>query len=261
MVEVVAVAGEVPGMAPQEAQFLVGQAAHVGRILVVVEPVLRRRQRSRGRGLAVPDFLLDEFADAREARCHGGRGVLAVADSTQTVQCAPPPMLFNSYVFLLAFLPLAVVAFYALNRVSRTLAVLSLVAFSLYYYAWWDVRYVPLLVGSILANYALGRRIQSLAPAQRRAATALTVAGIVANLALLAYFKYAHFLAAVVGLGGSFGSIVLPLAISFYTFQQIMYLVDSLRGAVAKEGLLQYTRDGRFFPHLVAGPLWHRRAL
>ncbi|HEX9395546.1 MAG TPA: MBOAT family protein [Burkholderiales bacterium] len=170
-------------------------------------------------------------------------------------------MLFNSYVFLLAFLPLAVVAFYTLNRLSRAAAIFSLVVFSLVYYAWWDVAYVPLLVGSILANYALGRRIQTLAPAHRRAAYALSVVGIAANLALLAYFKYAHFLADIVGLGGTFGSIVLPLAISFYTFQQIMYLVDSLRGDVAKEGLLQYTLYVMFFPHLIAGPLVHHREM
>ena len=171
-------------------------------------------------------------------------------------------MLFNSYVFLFAFLPLSVASFYLLNARSRTLAVLSLVVFSLVYYAWWNVAYVPLLAGSVLANFALGRAIQAAAAQGRaRAAQMLMVAGIAANLGLLGWYKYAGFLAGLAGLEGGFGAVVLPLAISFYTFQQIMYLVDSRRGDVAKEGLLQYSLYVMFFPHLIAGPLVHHREM
>jgi D-alanyl-lipoteichoic acid acyltransferase DltB (MBOAT superfamily) len=171
-------------------------------------------------------------------------------------------MLFNSYVFLCLFLPLSVISFYLLNRWSRTLAIVSLVAFSLVYYAYWNYVYVPLLVASILANFGLGRAIQAAAatgPGPR--AKALMVAGIAANLALLAYFKYAYFIAGLFGAAQGLGTIVLPLAISFYTFQQIMYLVDSFRGDVSKEGLLQYSLYVMFFPHLIAGPLVHHREM
>jgi len=171
-------------------------------------------------------------------------------------------MLFNSYIFLLAFLPLAVLCFYQLNRVSRSAAIVSLVAFSLFYYAWWNPANVPLLLASIAVNFALGRRIQALVAASRRApARALLVAGIAANLLLLAWYKYAYFFTRLAGLQLDFGTIVLPLAISFYTFQQIMYLVDSWRGDVAREGLLQYTLYVMFFPHLIAGPLVHHREM
>ena len=169
-------------------------------------------------------------------------------------------MLFNSYIFLLVFLPSAVISFYALNRLSRTLAILSLVAFSLVYYAYWNAAYVPLLLATVPVNYALGRRIQA-AAGRRRAARLLLILGVAGNLGLLAYFKYAHFIAGLVGMAGGIGSIVLPLAISFYTFQQIMYLVDSFRGDVPREGLLQYSLYVTFFPHLIAGPLVHHREM
>jgi len=171
-------------------------------------------------------------------------------------------MLFNSYVFLLLFLPLAVLSFYFLDRWSRTAALLALAGFSLFYYAWWNAAYLPLLLCSIAVNFALGRRLQALAAAGNPPpARLLLVLGIAANLLLLAWFKYANFFAAIAGHPGAFGAIVLPLALSFYTFQQIMYLVDSWRGDVPREGLLQYALYVMFFPHLIAGPLVHHREM
>ena len=169
-------------------------------------------------------------------------------------------MLFSSYVFIFAFLPLAVLCFYLLNRHSRTAALVGLVAFSLFYYGFWNWRYVPLLVGSILVNFWLGRQIQ-----QRRAAGGmprlLLAGGIAGNLALLAYYKYAMFVAGLFGAAPSLGVIVLPLAISFFTFQQIAYLVDSWHGNVTRDGLLPYAVFVTFFPHLIAGPILHHREM
>ena len=105
-------------------------------------------------------------------------------------------MLFSSYVFLFCFLPLAIVCFYALNRVSRTAALVGLIGFSLVYYGYWNYRYVPLLMASVVFNYTLGRMIQArTAASKRRAAQVLLAAGVAINVALLAYFKYAYFFA------------------------------------------------------------------
>jgi alginate O-acetyltransferase complex protein AlgI len=109
---------------------------------------------------------------------------------------------------------------------------------------------VLLLAGSILGNYMLGELIH------RHRARAWLICGITANLLLLAWFKYANFLVhAVLQLHAQELHIFLPLAISFFTFQQIMYLVESYRGERVDGGLLTYASFVAFFPHLIAGPI------
>lgn len=173
-------------------------------------------------------------------------------------------MLFNSYVFVFAFLPLALISFWAFNRYSRSAAVACLILFSLFYYGYWNYRYLPLLLGSILINYWTGRRIQKfMSDGGHAAARVLLACGIIANVALLGYFKYTYFaldtIARLFAVEANLQTIVLPLAISFYTFQQIAFLVDSYRGNVAKDGLLSYMAFVSFFPHLIAGPILHHR--
>src|SRR3954469_13146561 len=97
-------------------------------------------------------------------------------------------MLFNSPVFVLGFLPVALVGFFITGRAGGTRwALLWLVAASLFFYGWWDPRFVLLLAGSILVNYAFARQIR------RRGSRAWLIAGIAGNLALLGWFKYANF--------------------------------------------------------------------
>jgi alginate O-acetyltransferase complex protein AlgI len=176
-------------------------------------------------------------------------------------------MLFSSWKFILVFLPLVLGVYFGLiGRRLVTAARVWLVLASLYFYAYWDPRYLPLLLASIGVNFALGTRLARMhaepdaAPRKR-----LLVAGIAANLLLLGYYKYTDFVLA--NLGGVLGAgfepqgIVLPLAISFFTFTQIAYLVDSYRGETAGYDLLGYTLFVSYFPHLIAGPIVHHRDL
>jgi D-alanyl-lipoteichoic acid acyltransferase DltB (MBOAT superfamily) len=168
-------------------------------------------------------------------------------------------MLFNSNVFILVFLPLVVVGFYVLGRRGNEWAIGFLAAASLFFYGWWQATYLLLLLASILVNFALGRLL-----AQRRSRSLITL-GIAFNLALLGYFKYANFLVdttnAVFETDNSLAPIALPLAISFFTFQQIAYLVDVYRGHVKETDFRHYVLFVSFFPQLIAGPIVYHKEM
>src|SRR5271167_1997895 len=140
-------------------------------------------------------------------------------------------MLFNSPSFVLGFLPLTLGGFFLAGRLYGSRAALVwLLAADLVFYGWWNPRYVPLLAGSVGVNYLLGQRILLLAQAGRPdAARIWLIGGVGFNLGLLGWFKYADFLLHIAAPHAPTLGIVLPLAISFFTFQQIMFLVDSLR--------------------------------
>ena len=165
-------------------------------------------------------------------------------------------MLFNSYEYLCFFLPLALAGYFALAR-RPALATLWLTAASLAFYAWWRPADLPLIVASILANFAIGRALQ----AARPGGGALLAAGVGANLAALAFFKYTAFVlasvAAATGAAMPVVDIALPLGISFFTFTQIAFLVDCRRGRVREASLANYALFVSFFPHLLAGPILH----
>lgn len=168
-------------------------------------------------------------------------------------------MLFNSYAFLFAFLPVALAGYVLLGRRSVTLAAGWLTLASLFFYGWWDARYLPLLLGSILFNYAIGRAIA--ARAGRPAAGRLLALGIAADLALLVVYKYsALFIDSanrLAGLGLPVPDLILPLGISFFTFTQIAFLVDAWAGKVHETRLVHYALFVTYFPHLIAGPVLH----
>lgn len=169
-------------------------------------------------------------------------------------------MLFNSYIFILAFLPLVLVGFFLLSRRNgRSSAVLFLTAASLLFYGWWNPKFLALILISIVVNFCIGRMIHL----GRK--TAWMWAGIIFNLGLLGYFKYAIFLADAVSqaLGSNIPmpDIILPLAISFFTFQQITYLVDTKKGQVAPHRFLEYCLFVTFFPQLIAGPIVHHKEM
>jgi D-alanyl-lipoteichoic acid acyltransferase DltB (MBOAT superfamily) len=161
-------------------------------------------------------------------------------------------MLFPSPVFLLGFLPVTLAGFFVAGRVlSHRFALSWLVCASLVFYGWWNPWYLPLLLGSVLANYTIAGRIRVSAKPRR-----WLLGGLVLNLGLLGWFKYSDFLLHSVWPDAPHLGVVLPLAISFFTFQQIMFLVDTARDPdQADHNLLTYTAFVTFFPHLIAGPI------
>jgi len=165
-------------------------------------------------------------------------------------------MLFSSYAFLFQFMPAVALAFAAARRHSARAGILVLVGASLFFYGAWRPVYLLLLVASIAANFSLGLLMEN--PVRRRT---VGMVGVALNLALLCYFKYTNFildsLHALSGTPPQFLNIVLPLGISFFTFQQIAYLVDVMRGARVERDIASYTLFVSFFPHLIAGPLVH----
>jgi alginate O-acetyltransferase complex protein AlgI len=167
-------------------------------------------------------------------------------------------VLFNSYVFVLAFLPLALVGFFVAARFGQRAAGIWLIATSLTFYGWWNPAFVPLLLASVVANWLAGELIHRLAN-RPQWQTASLVAAIAANIAALIYYKY---LASMLGfLHIAFADPVLPLGISFFTFTQIGYLLDRRSGLVRDASPLNYALFVTFFPHLIAGPIVHNREI
>lgn len=169
-------------------------------------------------------------------------------------------MLFNSYEFLFAFFPATLCVFWFVRRFGLPYENLVLLAASWVFYAWWDVRFLALLLLSIVANYGLGRTI-AYATEGRRARTAdtLVTLGIALNLGVIAVFKYANFFVsnfdALLGAQYVLAAVVLPLGISFFTFEQISFLVDVRRRECLPGNPVHYALFVSFFPRLVAGPI------
>ena len=165
-------------------------------------------------------------------------------------------MLFSSYTFLFQFLPATVLAFAAARRHSPRAGIMVLVGASLFFYGAWRPIYLLLFAASVAVNFALGLRMED--PLRRRG---IGTFGVALNLAGLCYFKYTNFifdsLNTLTGAPLPFVNIILPLGISFFTFQQIAYLVDVMRGARVERDIVSYTLFVSFFPHLIAGPLVH----
>jgi len=173
-------------------------------------------------------------------------------------------MLFNSFEFLFGFLPAAIAGFFLLARVNRALAAAWLAAASLWFYAQWDARFVPLLLASIAFNFASGRFLAR-ASGSNRSRRALLIAAVTGNLVLLGVFKYLDFFISTtnqaLGVSLPLAGIILPLGISFYTFTQIAFLVDAYRGEAREYRFLHYVLFVTWFPHLIAGPILHHRQL
>lgn len=170
-------------------------------------------------------------------------------------------MLFNSYQFIFLFLPFTLAAYFVLGKFGNRAPVLWLALASLVFYSVSNWKFVPLLVASVAFNYTVGWLLieARLHPLSRFAALA---AGVIGDILVLGYFKYAGFLAA--NLNAMFSTeltvdILLPVGISFYTFTQIAFLVDAYRGKVARYGLPHYALFVTYFPHLIAGPILHHK--
>jgi D-alanyl-lipoteichoic acid acyltransferase DltB (MBOAT superfamily) len=167
-------------------------------------------------------------------------------------------MLFSSYQFLFLFLPAALLTYYAVRiKFGANAALAVLIAASLIFYASWNPAYLALLLASIATNYAIGNQLHFRSPWRR---TWLGV-GIALNLLVLGYFKYTHFFLRMVAPEYSLEAIILPLGVSFFTFQQIMFLTDIFKAGQRTYGLPYYAASVTFFPHLVAGPIVPYREL
>lgn len=165
-------------------------------------------------------------------------------------------MQFSSPIFLLAVLPAMFAGFVLVSRCASIAGAKAwLAACSLALLAWWRPEAVPVLLASLLGNFALARRL-----GQSRSRR-LLIAGVLLNCVYLGYFKYALFVVdnanAIFGAGWSSLHLLLPLGISFYTFQQIAYLVDVQACRVQPHGLLDQTLFMSFFPYVVSGPITH----
>lgn len=165
-------------------------------------------------------------------------------------------MLFNSVEFLFFFLPITLVLYHLLRtRVSLQSALFLLICASLFFYAWWQPKYLLLLGASVLVNFYIANAIY------RYRKSWLTTLGVGLNLAAIGYYKYSVFfinnVALLSGENWQIEQILLPLAISFFTFQQIAYLIDVQRHQVIEPSFSNYVLFVCFFPQLIAGPIVH----
>ena len=169
-------------------------------------------------------------------------------------------MLFNSYTFIFYFLPITFGCYYLFNHFKRyRLANLFLTIMSIIFYGYNNISYVWIILSSILLNYTIHVLLLSDSPLRRKYKKSIVLLGILANLGILFYFKYFNFtleiLSGITGRDITFSKIALPLGISFFTFQQVGFIVDSYKGVVRRQNLVSYALFVSFFPQLVAGPI------
>lgn len=168
-------------------------------------------------------------------------------------------MLFNSYIFLFLFLPLALAGYYILNYVNqKRTAGIFLIGMSLWFYGYFNVSYLLILCGSIIANFLFAKAMEHFSE-KHSVQKGILIFGICANVAVIFYFKYFHFflenINALFRTSFTVQKILLPLGISFFTFQQISFLVDSYQGETKDYTFDEYALFVSFFPQLVAGPV------
>ena len=177
-------------------------------------------------------------------------------------------MLFNSYAFIFFYLPVILLGFFWIAGFSHTYAAGWLALASLFFYGYWNPAYVGLLLLSITCNYSFGTwiakaglRIKDQGSRKKH----LLIVAIAANLSLLAYYKYANFFVGnmdtLLGTDWNLTNIILPLGISFFTFTQIAFLVDTYRGEVKEYNFVHYVLFVTYFPHLIAGPILHHKEM
>lgn len=179
-------------------------------------------------------------------------------------------MLFNTYDFIFIFLPIVLLLFYGINHYGQhKAAVFFLVLASLFFYGLWNPSYLWLIIGSIVFNFSIGILFNS-QPTQKYFGSQirkkiLLIIGITCNLLLLGYYKYADFFIRninfAIGSNITFEKIILPLAISFFTFQQITYLLDAFKGKTKEYSFLNYCLFVTFFPQLVSGPIVYHKEM
>jgi alginate O-acetyltransferase complex protein AlgI len=175
-------------------------------------------------------------------------------------------MLFNSYIFIFVFLPLTFIVFRGLQNAKRFDAAMAWLAIaSLAFYGWWSLNGLLLLLILMAWNYVLVAALLRVPTSRVLIRKTLLAIGITANLTVLGYFKYANFflenLAALRETEPALITVILPLGLSFFTFQKIALLVDASKGEVQHFSPLSYTLFVSFFPQLIAGPIVHHKEM
>ncbi|MBQ7765360.1 MAG: MBOAT family protein [Lachnospiraceae bacterium] len=166
-------------------------------------------------------------------------------------------MLFNSYIFILLFLGLCIIGYFGLNHLKKyNLAMAFLLGMSLWFYGYNNINYLFILIFSVLINYGFYLLLNK---TDQKIKKVLMIAGVAVNIGILLYFKYMDFF--IGNINGIFKTeipflrIALPLGISFFTFQQISFIVDAYRGEIPKYNFLHYACFVTYFPQLIAGPI------
>lgn len=171
-------------------------------------------------------------------------------------------MLFNSYEFIFLFLPVTFLGYFTIAKLlKKDFAILWLVLASLFFYGWWDYKYVPLLLFSISFNYIVGKKIENV-----KHKKSWLIFGLTINILLLGYYKYTDFFLNSINqlLNTNYFNlhhIILPLGISFFTFTQSAYLVDAYRGETKNHNFITYCEFVTIFPHLIAGPIINHKEM
>lgn len=172
-------------------------------------------------------------------------------------------MLFNSYVFILIFLPITAIIYFLLNKMKYiTIGKIWLVLTSLFFYSYWNIKYIPIILGSIIFNYNIGILLSK---KNIKFKKTILYISIFLNLVLLGYYKYYNFFIQNLNYlfeeSYNYKNIILPLAISFFTFQQISYLIDSYKNETKEYNFFSYILFVIFFPQLIAGPIVHHKEM
>lgn len=177
-------------------------------------------------------------------------------------------MLFNSFAFIVFFLPITLGIYFIFNKKRLTLAANAWLLFaSLFFYSYWNIAYLPLILISILFNYVIGGVLIDYDSLKKKVISKKTIfiIGISGNMCLLGYYKYMDFFVnninSMLKTNITLLHIILPLGISFFTITQIAFLVDSYEGLVQERNLLNYSLFVTFFPHLLAGPILHHKEM
>ncbi len=167
-------------------------------------------------------------------------------------------MLFNSHIFIFLFLPISLLGYFITNKFNKyNLAEYFLIVMSLWFYGYFNYKYLFIIIISILINYFLGKYIKK--TKNERNKKILLIIGILGNIGLLFYFKYMNFF--VDNINGifktnfEFKNIILPLGISFFTFQQLSFIIDNYKNNIKEYSFRQYALFVVFFPQLIAGPI------
>lgn len=168
-------------------------------------------------------------------------------------------MLFNSYIFILFFFPICILGYYSFNYLRKyTCGQCFLLAMSLWFYAYFNISYLAIILVSIIINYAIYFLFSKFPSKCVR--KVILIPGLLFNIGLLIYFKYMDFfiqnINAVFHKEYALLGILLPLGISFFTFQQISFIVDAYKGEIPQRyNILYYASFVTFFPQLIAGPI------
>lgn len=172
-------------------------------------------------------------------------------------------MLFNTFEFIFIFLPVVFIVYFVINKIGfYNLSKIWLILCSVFFYSWWNVSFIFILIISIVFNFFLGRILNNNNTPHRKA---LLTLGILINILNLSYFKYSDFF--IVNINTIFRTsinllnLALPLAISFFTFQQIAYLIDGYRREIKNYNFIDYTLFVTFFPQLIAGPIVYHKEI